>query len=241
MANYANLSLLCASGLMMSQASLASNPAAAPSAAPAAPSASVAPATCAKAAITGEWTVVNWVNSKATGIAAAKIICAPPKERLETKATYQAGDLVKVVYGLRMSSKGRVLGSFASRTGKSQPQDVLDTLKQNSEHMTEVSLLVPDKDRPASWLSDLDVNTRSEELQKHPGLLDPHRWYEVQFKKKEAYQKDFFKFSHVSCLKKIDQAKHDKDDLDDSDDDLLGTTGAEINVLDDEDGGCDQQ
>jgi len=243
MTNYAKLSLLCASGLMIHQASFASAPAPSASAAPAAKSPRRAAPSAAAPSDQQFNTVTQIVRAgagNAIGAIFAKTSLAPSKERLETKATYQAGDLVRVVHGANLTSKGKVLGSFASRTGKSQPQDVLETLKQNKKHMMDVAILVPNKARPDKWLSDdLDINARATELAKHPGLLDPHRLYEVEFKKKEAHNEGNFPFSHVSCLEKIDQARYDKndDDVFDSDyesdcDDLFDTKGVDLEGLD---------
>jgi len=250
MASYAKLLLLCASGLMMHQASFSSSPAA-----PAADAAAQGPMITPKSlGMTG------MVGPTPNYIMFVKQLCAPSKERLATKATYQAGDLVRVVHGPHLTLKGKVLGSFADMTGKSTVQDVLETLKGNPIYMVSMARLVPNKARPAKWFSQetsdtwlsqeeagtydgLDLDTRAEVLAQHPDLLDPHRLYKIDFKKKKAFHERQFQFTHASGLEKIDQEKYDKGDLgydvysDDSDDDsnkdndFFDTTDVDLSVF----------
>jgi len=224
MTSYAKLSLLCATGLMMSQISLASKPAASPPAANAAASsasvAQAAPAVQGLVTTSGFSNIPNYLRGGGPLSAfLAKYLCPPSKELLTTKAVYKEGDYVRVVHGVSMASKGKVLGSFASRTGKSTTQDVLDALKQNKRHMLSIVLLLPNKlkydmslyTKSGEDLEDsLDVEAKAKQLEEHPYLLDPHRLYEVEITENPNEREGYFNFIHASCLEKISKEKHDR-------------------------------
>lgn len=165
----------------------------------------------------------------------SKIIGEPSMERLETKETFKAGDLVKVVHGGNYSRKGKVVGSFAQLTGKNTSQDVLAALKQKPEDVGVFFLaFMSEKDMDFLEQKKQEGNGRkleeaeevahiSQMLLQKPLVLDAQRLYKIDFVKDESEEEARvgFDYEHVASLKRIDQKKYDegyKSDYSDSSD-----------------------